>query len=809
MSQDDQPSYLPIYDFAGSSTTNSHQQRNEATIMGENHRLKKENVELWKCLRLMRDNSELETANLISSVIAWCDEKFKHKFWELNSALQHHNLQSPPSPFRPISPVGPNHNDDFYNASVSPLSTSSRKSAHRSRQRSRSVSPTQETIYNRYAPSSMLQSTHLAANPKGLYQPNSGPFSKRTFFQATSPTQGSVYDNYIAPLLPTAPIRSPSQYAESHSVDRRSQILSPTQGSVYDGILNRPSSAPVRSPSPFDRHPQVASPTQGSVYDNYTPHDQPISVQALSPPPDGTVPALSRRSQTVSPTQGSVYDEYLGGRPPSTNTTPLHSTARLDRRRSPTYELPILTRSISPIGLNETNYTKEQRSPKGFSPIASVLIDKPANASSTLPHDRNSPTQLNYRNQNLAYPPGALEAPSNSSQTTPQLPTIQAIKTMTRSPTSPMAQQKDNPSTDSSGFYQESYSRYPSTLDYNALQSSSPSSLHTSNIYQQPVKESRHISTSPILDQKQPSQVHTPGSTGRPMTRGDLSFGPSQDSVINSTVHGSSTFIPTIDGDERVPTPYPCSQKPVQITQDIQPGKEDSFRVGFGTPTAHSTPIKEPNKRSRVSPIPEQFEIEQSFRNRHTSNTDSVSAQSSASWQTQTSGTSVVRSATFRPSHRLLGEISFQLERRILDYIFAKRVKGQKERLHRRFYGYTVSNIPSMITRESIGKDGKLDLKKKVTYQFRYDYIIKSLVSFGYILEKHSQFSLKMINRYGLLTQPPDRQTMEMFGLQNPNTLRMFVTKLASSEKERANMMILLESLLLLAHDDGQSIFMW
>ncbi|ESO95069.1 hypothetical protein LOTGIDRAFT_117351, partial [Lottia gigantea] len=158
---------------------------------------------------------------------------------------------------------------------------------------------------------------------------------------------------------------------------------------------------------------------------------------------------------------------------------------------------------------------------------------------------------------------------------------------------------------------------------------------------------------------------------------------------------------------------------------------------------------------------------------------------------------------------RLLGEIAFQLERRILDFIFAKRQKGQKERLHRRFYGYTVSNIPVMITREATIKDGSLDHAKRGMYEKRYDQIKKSLSAFGYSLEKHSYYCLKMINKYGLLSQPPDRQTMEICGLQNPATLRMYVNNLAQNEKERSHMMVVLECLLLLAHDDNQSIFLW
>jgi hypothetical protein len=51
----------------------------------------------------------------------------------------------------------------------------------------------------------------------------------------------------------------------------------------------------------------------------------------------------------------------------------------------------------------------------------------------------------------------------------------------------------------------------------------------------------------------------------------------------------------------------------------------------------------------------------------------------------------------------ILGEVAFQLERRILDYVFAKSFPDDwaMDNPHRRrFYGYTVSNIGEMINKE-------------------------------------------------------------------------------------------------------------
>jgi hypothetical protein len=43
-------------------------------------RLIEENTVLKRCLKLMRDNSCLETASLLSAVVVFCDGKFRRQF---------------------------------------------------------------------------------------------------------------------------------------------------------------------------------------------------------------------------------------------------------------------------------------------------------------------------------------------------------------------------------------------------------------------------------------------------------------------------------------------------------------------------------------------------------------------------------------------------------------------------------------------------------------------------------------------------------------------------------------------------------
>ena len=52
-----------------------------------------------------------------------------------------------------------------------------------------------------------------------------------------------------------------------------------------------------------------------------------------------------------------------------------------------------------------------------------------------------------------------------------------------------------------------------------------------------------------------------------------------------------------------------------------------------------------------------------------------------------------------KAAKRLIGEVAFQLDRRILTHIFGGHDSNMRRK---RFYGYIIKNIPEMILRESI-----------------------------------------------------------------------------------------------------------
>lgn len=70
-----------------------------------------------------------------------------------------------------------------------------------------------------------------------------------------------------------------------------------------------------------------------------------------------------------------------------------------------------------------------------------------------------------------------------------------------------------------------------------------------------------------------------------------------------------------------------------------------------------------------------------------------------------TSAVQLIPPALMTTGKNIVGEIAFQLERRILDYVFANHLpavelESSGMARKRRFYGYTVNNIGEMINRE-------------------------------------------------------------------------------------------------------------
>ncbi|ELK34015.1 PREDICTED: speriolin-like protein [Myotis davidii] len=147
---------------------------------------------------------------------------------------------------------------------------------------------------------------------------------------------------------------------------------------------------------------------------------------------------------------------------------------------------------------------------------------------------------------------------------------------------------------------------------------------------------------------------------------------------------------------------------------------------------------------------------------------------------------------------RIVGEIAFQLDRRILAYVFPGVT---------RLYGFTVSNIPEKIKQTSIKSlDGSVDEKKLRELTHRYLTLMARLEKLGYNREVHPVFSEFLINTYGILKQRPDLRANPLHS--SPAALRKLVIDIVPP-KFLGDSLLLLNCLCELSKEDSKPLFAW
>ncbi|XP_077686673.1 speriolin-like protein [Eretmochelys imbricata] len=147
---------------------------------------------------------------------------------------------------------------------------------------------------------------------------------------------------------------------------------------------------------------------------------------------------------------------------------------------------------------------------------------------------------------------------------------------------------------------------------------------------------------------------------------------------------------------------------------------------------------------------------------------------------------------------RIVGEIAFQLDRRILAYVFPGVT---------RLYGYTVSNIPEKIKQASMKcLDGSVDEKKHRAMMQRYLSLAARLERMGYSRDVHPVFSEFLINTYGILKQRPDLHSSPLHS--SPADLRKIVIDIVPS-KFLGDTLLLLNCLCELSKEDSKPLFAW
>lgn len=146
---------------------------------------------------------------------------------------------------------------------------------------------------------------------------------------------------------------------------------------------------------------------------------------------------------------------------------------------------------------------------------------------------------------------------------------------------------------------------------------------------------------------------------------------------------------------------------------------------------------------------------------------------------------------SFIVDQRLLGEICYQLERRILTLIFSP---------SKQFYGYSLRYLSSIIEHE------KND-QQRLIYRKRFEQIRKYLHHVQFRFDYHSVITFRLINDYGIYL---DYQWLydhedQLGNLQQIHSLcqRMF------PKNFNEDLQIILQSLELISNFDGKPIFYW
>ncbi|XP_051999704.1 speriolin-like protein [Xyrauchen texanus] len=149
---------------------------------------------------------------------------------------------------------------------------------------------------------------------------------------------------------------------------------------------------------------------------------------------------------------------------------------------------------------------------------------------------------------------------------------------------------------------------------------------------------------------------------------------------------------------------------------------------------------------------------------------------------------------------RLLGEVAFQLDRRILSYVFQEQS---------RLYGFTVQNIRDKLQQVSTHPlTGKVDEEYKFQLSKRHMEVMDRLHTLGYNVTLHPPFTEFIVNTYGILKELPDAYGEQEPAFNNPEFLRRVIVETAPSKLLR-ELLLLLGCLCFMAKQDGQSLFLW
>ncbi|KAM8734626.1 speriolin-like protein [Acanthopagrus schlegelii] len=149
---------------------------------------------------------------------------------------------------------------------------------------------------------------------------------------------------------------------------------------------------------------------------------------------------------------------------------------------------------------------------------------------------------------------------------------------------------------------------------------------------------------------------------------------------------------------------------------------------------------------------------------------------------------------------RLLGEIAYQLDRRILSHIF----QG-----HRRLYGFTVVNIPDKIIEVSTHPlTGMVDDGYRLHLTQRYADLMERLNQIGYKKNLHPPFGEFLVNTFGILKDRLGEGSTQAGDYNDPSFLRRLIETTAPPKLQK-NLLLLLSCLCYMADMDKRPLIFW
>uniref|UniRef100_A0A096M698 Speriolin C-terminal domain-containing protein n=1 Tax=Poecilia formosa TaxID=48698 RepID=A0A096M698_POEFO len=155
---------------------------------------------------------------------------------------------------------------------------------------------------------------------------------------------------------------------------------------------------------------------------------------------------------------------------------------------------------------------------------------------------------------------------------------------------------------------------------------------------------------------------------------------------------------------------------------------------------------------------------------------------------------------SFSGHPRLLGEIAYQLDRRILSYVF---------QAHQRLYGFILLNIPQRIVEVSTHPlTGHMDEAYRLYLSNRFTDLMESLGKLGYKLALHAPFCEFIVNSYGILKERPRKGSSQWAEYNNPDFLIKMIENIAPRRLQK-DMLLVLSCLCYLSTKDKKPLLAW